>query len=180
MSTTPRCLRPTAPLPMRWRWVRAASSRPTPATMWSTSWSWIRTAASWKAARPSLLQEMKGDEYNDMIAQWVEELPEVTVNEATVEEVQPRADRQPFQLIPSPQQKNRQEPGRAPACSVFIRVRIRLYRSRNRAVGGEEELLRYRLGGELHRGEHIGIAARPWSPPGYPRPWLWAVSAPRP
>ena len=43
-----------------------------------------------KSRKASLLQEMKGDEYNDMIAQWVEELPEVTVNEATVEEFSPK------------------------------------------------------------------------------------------
>ena len=42
-----------------------------------------------ESRKASLLQEMKGDEYNDMIAQWVEELPEVTVNEATVEEFSP-------------------------------------------------------------------------------------------
>ena len=42
-----------------------------------------------ESRKASLLQEMKGDEYNDMIAQWVEELPVVTVNEATVEEFSP-------------------------------------------------------------------------------------------
>lgn len=41
------------------------------------------------ARKPVLLQEMKSEEFNDMVQEWVDALPELTVNEKTIEEFSP-------------------------------------------------------------------------------------------
>ena len=38
---------------------------------------------------PSLLQEMKAEEFDAMVQEWIAALPELTVNEKTVEEFSP-------------------------------------------------------------------------------------------
>ena len=41
------------------------------------------------ARKSSLLQEMKADEFDAMVQEWIAALPELTVNEKTVEEFSP-------------------------------------------------------------------------------------------
>ena len=41
------------------------------------------------ARKSTLLQEMKSEEFNDMVQEWVDALPELTVNEKTIEEFSP-------------------------------------------------------------------------------------------